>query len=147
MFVETKTEKGWIVLDPMFNLAFRDSSGKIAGFKDLQQNWDNYKSQVPADYKPEYSYRDVRYANWKKVPLLTPAIKSTLNFFIGKEKADHISIRPYLLRNYHKLAWVAGFALLLSLLQTFRVYRRKKKYTSSLNSSLDTSMELENSAA
>lgn len=147
MFVETKTESGWIVLDPMFNLAFKKPDGSLAQFKDLQQNWDLYKSQVPANYKSEYSFRDVRYTNWNKIPVLTPAIKSMLNLFIGTEKANLISIRPYLLRNYNKLAWVTGFMLLFSLLQTAKIYVRKKRAMRQLIAEPETLMNLKVSVA
>lgn len=147
MFVETKTESGWVVLDPMFNQSFRKKDGSLAGFKDLQQNWDFYKNQVPLNYKLEYSYRDVRYANWNKIPIITPAIKSTLNFFIGKEKADLISIRPYLLRIYNKLAWLTSFVLIVSLVQTARIYKRRKVYGTTLSRQLDAAMELKIFAA
>jgi len=147
MFVETKTENGWIVLDPMFNLAFKKPDGSLAQFKDLQQNWDLYKSQVPANYKSEYSFRDVRYTNWNKIPVLTPAIKSMLNLFIGTEKANLISIRPYLLRNYNKLAWVTGFMLLFSLLQTIKIYVRKKRAMRQLIAEPETLMNLKVSVA
>lgn len=147
MFVETKTESGWVVLDPMFNLAFKKPDGSLAQFKDLQQNWDIYKSQVPANYKSEYSFRDVRYTNWNKIPVLTPAIKSMLNLFIGTEKANLISIRPYLLRNYNKLAWATGFMLLFSLLQTAKIYVRKKRAMRQLIAEPETLMNLKVSVA
>jgi hypothetical protein len=147
MFVETKTESGWVVLDPMFNLAFKKTDGSLASFKDLQQNWDTYKQQVPPNYSPEYSYRDVRYTNWNKIPVLTPAIKSVLNFFIGKEKADLISIRPYLLRIYNKLSWMTAFALLISLLQTIRIFNKRKVHLTLLSKQTEAEMELKISAA
>lgn len=147
MFVETKTESGWVVLDPMFNQSFKKPDGSLAGFKDLQQNWDFYKTQVPGNYKPEYSYSGVRYANWNKIPVITPAIKSILNFFIGKEKADLISVRPYLLRIYNKLTWLTGIVLLISLIQTARIYKRRKLYRTKLSRQLDTAMEMKIFAA
>lgn len=147
MFVETKTEKGWVVLDPMFNLTFKKADGSLAQFKDLQQNWDTYKSQVPPLYKPEYSFRDVRYTNWNKIPVLSPAIKSMLDFFIGKEKANLISIRPYMLRNYNKLAWITGSVLLVSLLQTAKIYTGKKKSIHPLIAEPESLMDLNASAA
>ncbi len=147
MFVETKTESGWVVLDPMFNQSFKKPDGSLAGFKDLQQNWDFYKTQVPGNYKPEYSYSGVRYANWNKIPVITPAIKSILNFFIGKEKADLISVRPYLLRIYNKLTWLTGIVLLISLIQTARIYKRRKVYRTKLGRQLDEAMEMKIFAA
>lgn len=125
MFVETKTETGWIVLDPMFDIVFTKNDGTIAGFDELNKNWAAYKTQVPANYPPEYNYEGVRYTNWEKVPGVTTTIKSVLNFFIGREKADHISVRPFLLRIYNKLAWVTFFIWLSVTLYTINIVRKK----------------------
>lgn len=127
MFVETKTEKGWIVLDPMFNLYFKKTDGQPAGFADLNSNWSYYKTQLSPDYKPEYAYEGVRYTNWDKIPGVTTSIKSILNFVLGKDKADLISIRPYLLRIYNKLSWLTFFIWLLLFSYTIKTFRRKYK--------------------
>lgn len=145
MFIEAELEDGWKVLDPMFALAFKKSNGQLAGFTDLQQNWEFYKPQTPANYKAEYSYRGVRYANWKKIPVVTPMIKASLDFFIGKEKADKISIRPYLLRNYNKLAWLSAFLLVLNLIKTIMVYRKKTK--SAIEVSIEDKMNVQQLAS
>lgn len=128
MFVETEIENGWVVLDPMFNLAFKKQDGTIAGFNDLQANWNFYKSQTPENYNPDFNFAGTRYTNWNKIPVITPAIKSILDFVIGKEKADLISIRPYFLRIYNKLGWVTAFFLFITIVQLFRVLKGEKKY-------------------
>lgn len=133
MFVETETGSGWIVLDPMFNLAFKKQDGSIAGFDEIKDNWDYYKQQLPAQYPAEYNYEGVRYTNWDKIPGVTTTIKSLLNFFIGKEKADEISIRPYLLRIYNKLAWATFWVWLLVALYTSRRFIKRNSNTASLN--------------
>ena len=33
-----------------------------------------------------YSYEDVRYSNWTKIPVVFPAIKKILDLTIGKQK-------------------------------------------------------------
>lgn len=128
MFVETETENGWIVLDPMFNLAFKKHDGTIAGFNDLHTKWNEYQSQTPENYNPDFNFAGVRYTNWNKIPIITPAIKSCLDFTIGKEKAETISIRPYFLRIYNKLGWLTAFLLMMTILQLFRVLNEEKKY-------------------
>ncbi|MBI1781405.1 MAG: transglutaminase domain-containing protein [Sphingobacteriales bacterium] len=127
IFVETKTENGWIVLDPTFNLAFKKADGSLSSFSDLNKNWEQYKKQLPADYPAEYNYKGVRYTNWEKIPGLTTTIKSILNVVIGKENADSISIRPYLLRVYNKLAWFIFFVWLIIAYYTFKAFRKKYK--------------------
>lgn len=125
MFVEAKTEKGWIVLDPMYDLSFKKQDGNYAAFADLQHNWNYFKQQVPADYDSTYKYEGVRYTNWDKVPVLSNAVKYSLDFIIGKEKADRISIRPLLLRTYYILSWTVGILLCITLTGTFKnLYRR-----------------------
>jgi hypothetical protein len=98
---EIKTEKGWVIVDPMFDLVFTRPDGKWASFKDVSKNWAYYKQQVPANYQAEYQYEDVRYTNWDKIPVIMHMIKSTLDHTIGKEKADQLSFRSSLLPIYH----------------------------------------------
>ncbi|MGE5108636.1 MAG: transglutaminase domain-containing protein [Sphingobacteriales bacterium] len=129
MFVETKTEDGWIVLDPTFNMYFKKANGQPASFADLNSNWSYYKAQLPPGYNPEYSYEDVRYTNWNKIPGVTTSIKSILNFVIGKENADNISMRPFLLRIYNKLFWLIFILWILIFSFTIKAYRRKYKKT------------------
>jgi hypothetical protein len=147
MFVEVKTKSGWIVLDPLFNLVFKKANGASATFTDLNQNWDEFKAQVPATYNLDYKYDAVRYTNWEKIPYVTTTIKSALDIFIGKEKADAISVRPYLLRSYHKLAWLTGILLVLNLAKTILVYRKKNKTRPRISEKLKEMFNAEHSAA
>ena len=98
--VEVKTEKGWVVLDPLFNVYFIKPDLTLASFQDVKNNWDYYKKQVPPKYDMTYRYEDVRYSNWGKIPLILPAIKKILDLVIGKQKADTISMRMYFLKIY-----------------------------------------------
>lgn len=127
IFIETKTENGWIVLDPMFNLYFKKADGQPAGFADLNSNWNYYKTQLPPGYNPEYAYEAVRYTNWNKIPGVTTSIKLILNFVIGKEKADAISVRPVLLRIYNKLMWGTFITWVFVFSFTIKALRRKYK--------------------
>ena len=98
--VEVETGNGWVVLDPTYDLCFVRPDNHLASFEDVQDDWNYYAKQVPKDYDFAYHYEGVRYSNWTKVPILFPAIKKALNFFLGTQKADHISIRSYLLKVY-----------------------------------------------
>lgn len=133
IFVEAKTENGWIVLDPMYNLVFKKQNGEPATFADLNKDWQTFKQQVPPDYNTAYNYSGVRYTNWEKIPGITTTIKSLLDAVIGKTKADQFSVRPYLLRTYHKLAWITAFVLFFIFLRTMSLYRRKKLFPTSGN--------------
>lgn len=90
----------WVVFDPLFDLTFVRPDGELASFEDVKNNWKYYKNQVPPNYNMIYQYEDVQYTNWKKMPFLLPFIKNVLNFAIGKDKADKISIRPYVLDKF-----------------------------------------------
>jgi hypothetical protein len=118
--VEVKTDKGWAVLDPTFNAYFVRPDSRLASFQDVKNNWDFYAKQVPAGYDLAYRYEDVRYSNWSKVPVIFPAIKGTLNLMIGKEKADTISIRTYLLKIYTIYFYLALFLYIPVLLFTIK---------------------------
>jgi hypothetical protein len=98
--VEALTEHGWVVLDPFFNIYFEKPSHQLASFKDVKENWNYYKSQLPPGYNMNYNYEDVRYSNWSKIPIVLPAVKKILDLTLGKEKADGISLRTFFLRKY-----------------------------------------------
>ena len=98
--VEAKSDHGWVVLDPFFNVYFEKPTHQLASFEDVKDNWNYYKSQVPPDYDLNYRYEDVRYSNWTKIPVFMPAIKKMLDLTIGKQRADNISLRTYFLRKY-----------------------------------------------
>ena len=101
--VETKIKNRWIIVDPSFNLYFKRPDGQLASFSDVSKNWDYYKQQVPPDYVADYKYEDIRYANWTKIPIIMPAIKKVLDITMGKDAADHFSIRPKIIRMHHFL--------------------------------------------
>lgn len=91
----------WVVIDPLFLLTFNSAKDSTwATFDEIKQNWPQYSRLVPAGYNSAYNYRDVRYTNWEKIPLAGKFIYKSLVVFLGKEKADSISIRPHLLNMY-----------------------------------------------
>ncbi|HEX3768684.1 MAG TPA: hypothetical protein VHT72_09925, partial [Puia sp.] len=98
--VEAKTKHGWVVLDPLYDTYFVNPSKLLASFGEVKDNWTFYKSQVPPGYDMNYRYEDVRYSNWTKIPILLPSVKKILDFTLGKENADTISLRTYFLRKY-----------------------------------------------
>ena len=112
IITEAKTANGWVVLDPLYNLYFTRPDGKMAGFSEVSSMWQWYKKQVPADYNPSYNYAGVQYTNWNKIPVVMPAVKMLLAFFIKKEQLETISLRSYFLEKYT----VAANVLLLFIL-------------------------------
>ena len=69
ILVEAKTPKGWIVLDGLYDLYFKKMNGELASFKDVQDNWNYFRDQVPANYNHQYRFEGVRYTNWSKIPV------------------------------------------------------------------------------
>jgi len=126
--IEAKMGSQWVVLDPLYNLYFTKPDGNLASFKDVQNNWDYYKTQLPAGYDMTYHYEDARYTNWQKVPVLMPALKKVLNWTIGKEKADQVSLRSFVLRKYNffKLIFLTIFAMVSSF-TVFKFFRYNRK--------------------
>src|ERR1700730_767827 len=98
--VEVKTNSGWAVLDPLFDVYFKKPGGGLASFADVKNNWKYYSKQLPKGYDATYKYEDVRYSNWGKIPFLMPTVKKFLDIVIGKQKADSISLRTYFLKKY-----------------------------------------------
>ncbi len=98
--IEVKKDNGWIVMDPLYNLYFKDSLGNLASFEEVKNNINYYKKQFPKGYSQDYLFEGVQYTNWNKVKIIGPMVKSIFNFLLGKEAADQISIRAYIIRIY-----------------------------------------------
>jgi hypothetical protein len=138
IIVEAQTKKGWVALDPSFNLVFTKPDGNFASFNDVHSNWNYYKTQVPNDYRHEYAYADVRYTNWEKIPLVMPALKGMMSLFKGKQATNEISIRVFFLRKYRILFYIMLSLYLYSWYRIVRRYTRKRK---AVNKNISTSSE------
>jgi hypothetical protein len=118
--VEAKIGDNWVVLDPTYDLYFTRPDARLASFTDVRDNWKFYSKQVPADYNPIYRYEDVRYTNWTKIPLISPAAKSLLSLVIGREKADTFSMRTLFMNTYQVYLYVLIALYIPLLLMTIR---------------------------
>ena len=127
--IEVNKYGKWIVMDPLFNLYFKDSSNNFASFEEVSKNFEYYKKQLPANYPTSYKYEAANYTNWNKIKFLGPTIKSILDFCMGKEKADKVSLRAYLLRGYNILYLVTRFIFLFVF--TFTIWKFWKQNKSS----------------
>lgn len=128
--VEAEVGTNWVVLDPTFNLCFRRPDSKLANFNDVHSNWSYYSKQVPSDYNPIYRYEDVRYTNWKKIPIISPAARSVLSLFIGRERANTFSIRTLFLNTYQVYVYVLVALYIPLLLITIRSLLKTKVFPS-----------------
>ncbi len=118
-------QQRWAVIDPLFLLTFPGSDGQWADFNSIKENWTTYSGQMPADYNPAYSYDDVRYANWEKIPVAGKLIYRSLQLVLGKEKAAGISIRPFLLNKYALWLKIAGFLYVVFWIFSYRRFSKQ----------------------
>jgi hypothetical protein len=124
--VEAKTNTGWIILDPLYNICFIRPDGRLASFHDVQTNWSYYAHQVPANYDKRYHYEDVRYSNWDKIPVLSRAIKGVLRIFMSPEKAETFSLRTLFLRMYEVYLYIALLLYIPVFFMTMRIVVKTK---------------------
>ncbi len=129
IFAEVKQNGKWVVADPLYNLTFRNSNQELASFGEIQSNWDYYKQQVPGNYVMDYSYEDVRYTNWNKIPVLMPIVKKTLNMVLGTEEADGVSFRMLMIRKNKSFFYITLCLLTISVVYTVLLIRRRNLKT------------------
>ncbi len=128
--VEAEIGSNWVLLDPTYNLCFRRPDSKLANFNDVHSNWSYYSKQVPSDYNPIYRYEDVRYTNWSKIPVISPAAKSLLSLFIGRERANTFSVRTLFMNTYQVYVYFLVALYIPLLLVTIRGLVKTKIFPS-----------------
>jgi hypothetical protein len=128
--VEAEVGKNWVVLDPTYNLCFHRPDARLANFKDVQGDWAYYAKQVPSDYNPVYKYEDVRYTNWTKIPVISPAARSILSLFIGRERTDTFSMRTLFMNTYQMYVYVLVALYIPIMLLTLRGLVKTKVFPS-----------------
>jgi hypothetical protein len=126
ILVEVYSNGRWVVMDPLYDLYFVKPGGDLASFADVSRNWNYYKSQVPAEYNPDYTYQGVQYTNWNKVPVLMPAVHRVLSVFMNEHALATLSLRSYALRKYQMLDCILLLLIVpLSLGLIFKIVRFK----------------------
>jgi len=96
----------WVVMDPLYLLAFTNPQGKWASFNEVAANWPYYRAQISLPYNDQYRYEGIRYTNWTKLPVAGPLAYKALAFSKGEAYADQFSARPYLLDHYRLYKWI-----------------------------------------
>ena len=104
--VEAQIGSRWVVLDPTYNLFFVRPDARLASFADVKNDWKFYSRQVPTGYNLDYHYEDVRYTNWTKIPIVSPAMKSVVSLFIGPERTNSFSLRTFFMNTYAVYSYV-----------------------------------------
>ncbi len=125
MVVEVWSNGRWMVMDPLFNQFFYRPDSSMASFEEVKNNFSYYSKQFHKGYPKEYQYQDVRYTNWEKIPLLSPAIKKALNFVYGETRANRLCVRKYLIKFY--LIWLYVFLSAFLICSLLLLLRRKVK--------------------
>ncbi len=130
--LEALINNRWAILDPSYNLYFRNPDGSLATFSEIKENWQYFQKQVPPNYNPEYAYEGMRRTNWKKILIILPLIRKTIDWTLGPEIRREISLRAYALNVW--LVYIIFLSLLYGgfILWTIKVWRNSKK---KLNSS------------
>jgi len=113
IIVEARVGGDWVVLDPLYDLAFRRPDSSLASFTDLHDRWKDYTSQLPPSYDTNYRYEGMRYTNWDKIPLIMPATHKLLSLILGQQRTGDICLRVYLLRIYDLCFYLDLFVLML----------------------------------
>jgi hypothetical protein len=122
--VEVQANKGWVVLDPTFDVYFTKPDHSLAAFEDVSRDWNYYRKQTPSTYDTAYRYADVRYTNWTKVPLLSRSMKGILNLCMGRAAADKVSIRTWFMNIYTVYFFVCILMYIPVFILTFRRFIR-----------------------
>ncbi len=91
----------WVALDPYFDVAFHAPDGTLLAVEDIRRDWEHLRTQCPPNYDPSYRYEDVRFTNWRGIPV------DLLGAFFGG-----VSLRTHFLNLYWVIAAVAAGALL-----------------------------------
>ena len=128
--LEVLLDGEWVVLDPLYSLAFRKQDGSLASFAEVSAGWSHFKYQVPSDYDPKYAYKGVRYANWSKIPVVLPLVKRGLMLILGPD-VEYISLRTYILNGHRALYSLVlclyGGVLLLTGISIVLGYRARRR--------------------
>ena len=93
--VEAHLGGRWVVGDPSFGITYRRRDGQLATKEELGADPALFLAQtrsVPG-YNPEYNYDAWTLLNWRKVPVVLPAIHSVAVRLVGLERVKEIA-RP-----------------------------------------------------
>ena len=108
--IEVQTGSAWVLLDALYNLAFRAPDGHLASAAEVSRDWRWYQTQVPAGYHPDFDYSTFYYTNWERMPGLGWALRSVPSLQTWLHEQG-ISVRFWFFNTYR---WEAGICLTLS---------------------------------
>jgi hypothetical protein len=109
--VEVKVGNHWVLLDALYNLAFRAPDGHLASAAEVSRDWPWFKRQVPGDYSPDYDYSGFYYTNWDRIPLIGSIVRASPPLGIWL-RDQGVSVRFWFFNTYR---WGAGLAAIISI--------------------------------
>ncbi len=85
----------WAVVDPSFGIVYRRPGGGYASAAELKADPSLLQWNVRSieGYDASYAYQSTTHLNWKKVPILLPALRIVLEALLGPERVAEIG-RP-----------------------------------------------------
>jgi len=128
IMVEAEVAPGqWALLCPLYDLTFRRPDGGLADYRDVQQNLGYYRAQLPAEWSPRYDFADVRYTNWEKIPVIMPALRTVLSWFLSPEELRTFCLRAYMTNIFFFYSFVLCTAYALYLLASILWSRHRRR--------------------
>ncbi len=117
--VEARIDGRWVVADALYGIVYQRRDGSLASAQDLAADTALFHAQTrdARDYDPRYDYDSVTLINWRKVPVIMPAVRSLLVHAIGEEsvrelRRPRVWMRPRLFYGSVSLA-LAGVCLFI----------------------------------
>jgi len=112
--IEALVDGRWIVADPLFGIVYHRRDGALATREDLAADTAFFRTQVDTipGYDRRYDYDSVTLLNWRKLPIVLPALRSLLTSLLGAEKVKAIA-RPGI------WMWPQAFMSLVCLIVSF----------------------------
>lgn len=85
----------WAVVDPSYGIVYRRPDGGYASAAELKDDPALLQWNVAAvdGYDASYDYQSTTHLNWKKVPVLLPALRIVLVAMLGEARVEEIG-RP-----------------------------------------------------
>jgi len=120
--IEARAEGKWRAIEPFDNIVFP------VDYLELSRHWADYKALAPSGYDPHLYQAEIRYTNWRRIPVIMPVIKKILDRTAPKF-ASTFSLRRYLLNAYR--VYEIGMLLVLLaavgyFLLRFAIVRRRR---------------------
>lgn len=111
--IEARLDGRWVLMDPLYNLVFRNQQGALVDAVQVREHWDFFKKQLPPNYNPDFDYAAFYHTNWDRVPLLGGMIKA-IPGLVPELERQGVSVRFWFFNSYRwwaALCVIAGLAI------------------------------------